>query len=371
MRVKKILILTQGYPTKSNEFIFVKNFVDELSKYQVLIRVISPVSLTKYLFRLSALPPRIYRSNNIIIERPRYISTSNLSLFSFNISNVFMNLSIFFSSYKKSYDVIYSHFWTQIPSAYLIAKTKPIFIVTGESRINIDKMYPKYILNIFISRVTGIIALSSRNLRISSELNLIGETSTIVIPNGFNPQIFHKKFIDRKNYNYSYNDFIIGFIGNSNKSKGVINLLNAFKELNIENIKLIIIGDVSVTHKTDSILYTGIISQEEISNLLSVIDLYCHPSIAEGSSNAIIEALACGKPVMASNKEFNNDILREDFSIRIDVESIEQIKNGILSLYNDRDLLKKMGENALEFIKDFTLEKRVKKVINFINEKSC
>lgn len=363
----RILILSEGYPNQNNEFIFVKNFVEQLIQNGYKVTVISPVSLTSSLINKNKLPIKMTISESLVVKRPRYISFSNFKLLWFSISNILMNISIVLSSCGENFDIVYSHFWSQIPSAYFIAKTKPVYVTVGESNIIINKMYPKCILKIFLKKVTGIISLSTKNLAISKELDLIGSSRTTVIPNGYNPNVFYKNLINKSNYGFSVNDFILGFIGNSNPTKGLSNLIAAFNQLEVNNLKLIIIGNIKNRVPHNGIFYTGIISQGEIAEYLSIVDVYCHTSTAEGSSNAIIEALACGKPVIASNKEFNDDLLRDDFSIRIDVEAIDEIKSAIMTLYSDQNMINKMAYHALDFIKDFTIEKRIRKVIDFIN----
>jgi glycosyltransferase involved in cell wall biosynthesis len=79
-----------------------------------------------------------------------------------------------------------------------------------------------------------------------------------------------------------------------------------------------------------------------------------------------LEALACGKPVIASREKFNDDILSDDYSYRIDVTSIDEISKSIEYCYYNRDELSIKGLNALKFSKINTIDRRVEKILDFI-----
>ena len=76
------------------------------------------------------------------------------------------------------------------------------------------------------------------------------------------------------------------------------------------------------------------------------------PTRAEGCCNAIIEALACGLPVISSNKAFNDEILNDEYSIRIDEQNEEKLYLAISDLKDNAVLRNKMAHVALEKAKE-------------------
>ena len=93
------------------------------------------------------------------------------------------------------------------------------------------------------------------------------------------------------------------------------------------------------------------------------------PTLAEGCCNAIVEAMACGLPIISSNLSFNDDVLEDAFSIRIDPKNVKEIKEAILKLFNDKELRESMSKKAIEKAKTLTINQRAKNIIAFMEEK--
>jgi teichuronic acid biosynthesis glycosyltransferase TuaC len=368
--MKNLLILTPGYPyTNNNDFVFIRSFVENLvKKYNNHLTVVAPVSISRALLRKEKLPPVRTLEGSVMILRPRYLSVSNVSIFGFNLSNVLMNFSIYRISKREDYDIIYSHFWTQAMASYLLSKNRSVYVLVGESEISIHKMYPSQILRRFLNVTSGIMAASTKNLEDSLKLPIKVSIKNTVITNAVNPDIFYPRMVERNELGLNLDEFIIGFIGTDEPRKGLMNLLLSIQSLNISKIRLLVIGTIldPSYQSHEKIKLLGSIDQDLIAQYLSVVDIYCHPSIAEGSSNAILEALACGKPVIASREKFNDDILSDDYSYRIDVTSIDEISKSIEYCYYNRDELGIKGQNALKFSKINTIDRRVEKILDFI-----
>ena len=78
--------------------------------------------------------------------------------------------------------------------------------------------------------------------------------------------------------------------------------------------------------------------------------------------------MACGIPVISSNRSFNRDILNEDNSILIDPEDIRGIADAINDLYVNKDKRIALGENALETSHVLSIENRAKAIIDFVEQ---
>src|SRR5699024_5669445 len=96
-------------------------------------------------------------------------------------------------------------------------------------------------------------------------------------------------------------------------------------------------------------------------------DVFLLPTLAEGCSNAIVEAIACGLPIISSDLPFNDDILDKNNSIRINPLDISEIKSAIIELCNDSEKRESMSESSVKKSKDLTLNKRTKDIIKFMN----
>ena len=111
-------------------------------------------------------------------------------------------------------------------------------------------------------------------------------------------------------------------------------------------------------------------AHNELCTYLNCADVFVLPTNAEGCCNAIIEAIACGLPIISSNKSFNNEILNDNYSIRINEESVEEIYQAIKLIKEDEVFRKKMAESALVASNKFEISNRAKAIAQFVfNEK--
>ena len=92
------------------------------------------------------------------------------------------------------------------------------------------------------------------------------------------------------------------------------------------------------------------------------------PTRAEGCCNAIIEALACGLPVISSNLPFNKDVLDNSCSILVDPDNIKEISNALKTLVTDYKLRTDLSYGSLEKSKELTISNRAKSIISFIKK---
>ena len=97
--------------------------------------------------------------------------------------------------------------------------------------------------------------------------------------------------------------------------------------------------------------------------------MFVLPTQTEGCCNAIVEALAIGLPVISSEGAFNDDILDEHNSIRVNPNDVDEIANAIKKLKDNPELRKQMSEYSLSRHEEYSIEGRAKKILDFINKK--
>ena len=71
----------------------------------------------------------------------------------------------------------------------------------------------------------------------------------------------------------------------------------------------------------------------------------------------------------SSNKSFNDEILDETCSIRINEMDINEIKNSIEELYNNKEKKEQLSEGALKKANQLNLDNRAKKILDFMKKK--
>ncbi|WP_216617401.1 glycosyltransferase family 4 protein [Vibrio coralliilyticus] len=164
-------------------------------------------------------------------------------------------------------------------------------------------------------------------------------------------------FTPKRTYNRDFDkdSLVVGMVGGSVIRKGFLYLLQAWKELDIPNKKLLLkasINDLkqveciwSLIDGDDTIEVLGY--QKDMEDFYERCDLFVLPSIDEGFGMVVFEALACSLPVIVTKNVGAGDFLTDGYeSFIVDIRDSEQIREKIDLLNGDRVLMKTMSDNA-------------------------
>ena len=95
-------------------------------------------------------------------------------------------------------------------------------------------------------------------------------------------------------------------------------------------------------------------------------DIFVLPTLNEGCCNAVVEALACGLPVVSSDRPFNYDVLNESNSIMVDPMNVDEIADAIRKLKEDKELRHRLAEGALKMAEELTIDRRAQRILEFM-----
>lgn len=271
-------------------------------------------------------------------------------------------------------DICYAHMWT---SGYYILRYArknniPLFVATGEDRIFFQNYLSKETLGQIRENVRGIVCVSTKNKEESIASGLADEAKCKVFPNAIDETMFHHldKSECRRKLGFPQDNFIVAFVGRFYNRKGVNRVSDAVKKLNDTHVKSIFIGTnnpgETMQPDCDGILFKGKLPHYEIPLYLNAADVFVLPSLAEGCSNSIVEAMACGLPIISSDLPFNYDILNKDNSILVDPNDVDAIATAIRDLKDDVKRRLKMSKSALETASNLTISQRTKNIIEFL-----
>lgn len=381
-----ICVISPSYPThEENSYQFVANLCNTLAEKGHNVFVIVPQSKTNQLLRNKKKIPYkqisyIGIQGKVTVYAPAYLSFGNVTPFSnkLNLSEIRRAIRKAVLDIDCHIDVIYGHFWRSGLNAYSIAKelSIPLFVATGESTIFVEDKDPKLIKD-FSDYVSGVICVSTKNKKESINLGLTTEDKCIILPNAYDDSVFFKRNRSELRNKLGIKDdlFVAIFVGHFIERKGPKRVSEAIKELNNPCIKGIYVGKV-VESKSDEpeddnfTIFKGSIQNKLLPEYLNCADVFVLPTLHEGCCNAIIEAVACGLPIISSDRDFNYDVLDDKNSILIDPTSISDISNAILKLFNDKDLRERLSKESLIRAKELTLNNRTDRIIDFIMAKS-
>ena len=265
-------------------------------------------------------------------------------------------------------DVVYAHFWDMgVCAANIVEKDIPVIVASGESKIRVFERYQEKIIQRTLQQIKGVVAVSTKNIEESRELGLLrSNPKTIILPNAIDS---HKFFVRdksdaRKRLSLSDEDFIGVFVGAFIERKGIKRVLSAL-ETN-PDVKIMLIGSGETIPKSPQIVFQGRVSHEKLSHYLNAADFFVLPTLAEGCCNAIVEAMACGLPIISSDLSFNYDVLDTKNAILVNPLNIDEISEAINTLKQNKDLCKEMSAESLNKAKSLEIKERIHKLLNFV-----
>ena len=153
---------------------------------------------------------------------------------------------------------------------------------------------------------------------------------------------------------------IVLFIGNLIKRKNVDSLLEAKKIAN-SDYYLVIVGDGPQFKKLNKkvqdegirdVIFTG--SRNDVENIIPSCDVLVLPSFSESFGLVLIEALACGKPVIGSDVGGITEIINDDVGLLVNPNKVSSIAEAIDKIINDEDFRLILSLNARNRAMDFS-----------------
>lgn len=375
MKIKKICVISQGYPTKGQPwFSFVDQLLCAFSDLGVECTVICPQSYSKSIIRKidrrDIFWKKKYNNSIIRVYQPHYLSISNAHVSTNYFSDINFEKAVIskFQSLNEKFDLIYGHFWqcgliaAKISHLYHL----PAFVACGESKIPYQKL--KRNLQ-YLNYIRGVICVSSQTKKKSIEYGLCTNENSKVFPNAIDEELFYQRdrTLIRKELNIPNHIFIVSFVGDFTDRKGSMRLSMAIDQM--EDVYSIFIGSGSEYPICKNRIYTGALPHEEVANYLCASNVFVLPTTNEGCCNAIVEAMACGLPIISSKGEFNDDILNVKNSIRIDPLNINEIINAISTIKNNNEMQESMAKESLLISKRLRISQRAKNICNFMEEK--
>jgi glycosyltransferase involved in cell wall biosynthesis len=158
--------------------------------------------------------------------------------------------------------------------------------------------------------------------------------------------------------------FRVCFTGRVELAKGAGYLLQAWKRLALPNAELVLAGEIRPemksllrTHADSTVHMTGFLPARELLQHYRESDLFVFPSVNEGLAQVLLEAMAAGLAVVASDLSGAGDCVKEGVEGFVTpVRDVERLAEAILWCYQNREETRAMGRAARARIeRQFTL----------------
>ncbi len=272
-------------------------------------------------------------------------------------------------------DIICGHFSFSTCNAVPIAIDNhiPLIGIEHNAIFNEDKLSPHtYFTSNYAYQHTQQIIAVSKNLQARIKYHL-GKESVVV------HNTVGKEFLEAPTAEAP--DKLIKFVavGNLIFRKGYDLLIQAFADLDLPQgaWTLNIIGDgeeeeilqnhINAVNLQNNIFLLGKRNKKEIVDLLTSSHVFMMPSRNENFSVAILEALACGLPIVASDCGGVRDCINDSNGIIFPIDNVEELKKAILKIYN-REVCFDNHSIAMQFKKNFAPQIIAQKLINIFKQ---
>lgn len=291
--------------------------------------------------------------------------------------------SVFIRVYQfikhKQIDLVHAH-GTRAASNLLFptlfSKAKLIYTIHGWSFNDSQSGWVRFIrkqAERFITKFSALnVCVSESNLETGKKA--IPNFKATVVNNGisfekFDPAIDNSKIVNELKRKES--DIWIGLIARITKQKDPIALLEAFTIAQATNpsLRLLIVGqgdlENAVKEKIANLNLQDKVKlwpfRADVPEILKTIDIYCLPSLWEGLPIGLIEAMAMGKAVIATDVDGTREIVTAETGLLVQKENAEQLASKMLLLASDAQARKAFGEAASNLARSrFGLSEMVK-----------
>lgn len=224
---------------------------------------------------------------------------------------------------------------------------------------------------------TRIVALTHREMIDHVRFRIAPEEKFTVIHSGVDLNRFSGAAGDiskvRQEMNLPEDAFVVGTTGRLTAVKGHIHLLRAAAGIlkQRKDIIFLLLGDGELHDDLRNYAEREVIARNvrflgwrsDVASALSAFDVFVFPSLNEGMGKAIVEAMAMGKPIIASNVGGIQDLVcHGENGLLVPPADSEALANAIFDLYENPDKRRRMGEAGKRISKEYGVEAMLKKI---------
>lgn len=229
----------------------------------------------------------------------------------------------------------------------------------------------KHLLSPFtVKHIDGLITVSENSKALINKHLGVPLEEITVIHHGVSEDFkasYNSGYIKEK---YDINERYIFHVSTYRPAKNPDNLLEGFRKAQreLENIKLVIAGKGWPNFESnDKVKILGWVPKKDLIALYNEASLFLFPSLYESFGLPLIEAMACGCPIITSNR-YSMPEVAGDAALFVDPREPEDITEKILYLFKKNGLRENLIEKGLERAKKFSWRENAKEVLKLYEE---
>lgn len=230
------------------------------------------------------------------------------------------------------------------------------------------KLYWDKILPYSFTRADHVIAPSENTKEDLMKLLNIPEKNISVIYEGAGAhfkQMDKQEAKDKIKNKFNINKNFILAVSTIEPRKNYKRLIEAFNKLEDKNINLVIVGKKAWGDDlefNDRIIHIDYVETEDLAALYNACSLFTMVSLYEGFGLPVLEAMACGAPVLTSNTSSLPEVAGKAGELT-DPKSVSEISAKMKMIMEEENLQKEMSEKSLERAKKFSWTKTAEETL--------
>jgi glycosyltransferase involved in cell wall biosynthesis len=242
----------------------------------------------------------------------------------------------------------------------------------------IKTVYDHSFGNLLLRSSGKIVALTEHNKHLLLKLGAL-EDRIVLIPNGVNVNRYDKtRLCNEKISREEFGGPVLLYVGRVDWNKGLETVIEALPALvkGFSHVKFLIVGPDWSEHGeklwalaselgvSKSVVMTGEVSEEEKLSYYSVADVFVLPTMHEGLSLSLLEAMASSLPIVVTKSGGPGDILADGVhALLMNDCSAQEISSLVSMILADSRLAKRIGKNAFDLVsKGFSWDRVVDKI---------
>ena len=184
-----------------------------------------------------------------------------------------------------------------------------------------------------------------------------------------------KKKIEEIKKKYGIKGDYILSVGTLEPRKNTKRVIDVFTQLTAHNSQLVLVGKhgcgnqskSQITNHKSQIIFTGFIPDTDLPSLYSGAKLFVYPSLYEGFGLPVLEAMACGCPVITSNVSSLPEVAG-NAALLVNPKSTKEIKKAMEKLLTSEKLRKSLVKKGLTQAKKFSWKKTARQTLEVYKE---
>ena len=246
-----------------------------------------------------------------------------------------------------------------------------------------DRLYYTAAMELYCAKADAILVMTQTGKTDLQKYMNVPDYKIHVIPESYNEQcrrIEDPAVLEQLKDKWDLPDKYVLFVGGITPLKNIPTLLRAFKNLKSRGFphKLVLVGfrrwnfarDMGLIETLDlknDVVELGFVGDRDLPGIYNLADCFVLPSYYEGFGIPILEAQACGCPVVTSGCGGMREVAGDNAALHFDVTRPEHLAEQVATILSDASLRESLIQKGLENVKRYSWDNTAHQTIRVFN----